>query len=135
MSTRTRPVRKATVNARYVTDGTYPDGPPVSALERAVHKLNRESFRSNVLAYVDNILVRALFTSKKRYHSSKAMELSMVGTLGCLPSECTDMARLINGGIVDRQDPSPEQCRQAAQRLQEAFPHVFGEEHRRPLEQ
>lgn len=116
--------------------GTYPDGPPVLSVENDIHALNLESFPSDDLARVDNVLVYALFASKGRWHSWKAINLDGVGQLACTYEEGVQIARLVNDkSRVTRAEPTRLQCAALAQLLVLEFPNVFCEQERCITEQ
>ena len=60
---------KFSVNQEY----SYPDGPPVSELEKWVSKLDLQSFPSQDYARINNILVYALFGSKRSCKNYRAL--------------------------------------------------------------
>lgn len=51
---------------------TYPDGEPTTYFERKIAALNHQSFHSSTFTKVDDVLVYALFASKRRQRSYRA---------------------------------------------------------------
>ena len=58
-----------TANQEY----SYPDGPPISDIEKWVSKLDLQSFPSQDYARIDDILVYALFGSKRSFKNYRAL--------------------------------------------------------------
>lgn len=52
-------------NFHFEEDISYPDGPPVTPVERWVSRLDQETFPSDDYARIDDILVYCLFASKR----------------------------------------------------------------------
>ena len=65
-------------NSSVTEEYSYPDGPPVSELEKWVSKLDLQSFPSQDYARIDDILVYALFGSKRSYKNYRALMPSRV---------------------------------------------------------
>ena len=62
------------INYTLGTALAYPEGKPTTDFERRIAALNLQAFPSSTFAEVDDILVYALFASKRRQRSYRACE-------------------------------------------------------------
>ncbi|KAJ6453456.1 hypothetical protein C8R47DRAFT_997662, partial [Mycena vitilis] len=53
---------------------TYPDGKPDTPFEKMIQLLNNQSFNSSRLAHVDDLVVYAMFATKARPESYRALK-------------------------------------------------------------
>ena len=60
------------INYNLGTVRAYPDGEPTTDFERRIAALNHQAFHSSTFTKVDDILVYALFASKRRQRSYRA---------------------------------------------------------------
>jgi hypothetical protein len=92
----------------------YPDGPPTHDVEVLIHKLNLQAFPSSSYARVDDILVYALFATKKRPHYYRALLPATASD----HRDITDEEALSISNIVRKEvshdNPSREECELAA---------------------
>jgi hypothetical protein len=65
-------------NLSVTQEYSYPDGPPVSELEKWVSKLDLQSFPNQDYVHINDILVYALFRSKQSYKIYRALKPSRV---------------------------------------------------------
>jgi hypothetical protein len=114
--------------SRYLDEPCYPDSPPTSQFEHAVAELNSQSFHSLHYAAIDDLLVYALFGSKRREKHYRAL----------FPTRASDQIRQINAneGIairrrcetIPRTSPTFKDCSDAAVNISKDFPHLLDAE-------
>lgn len=104
----------------------YPDGKPGDEIERAMHEFNLQSFPESDTAIVDAILVTALYSSKNRWHSRKAMDLETIVQAACTAEEVLSIARFLNNQqSLDKNTPTSEGALVLARNLCQMWPAIF----------
>ena len=109
---------------------SYPDGPPVTALERCLARLDQESFEASIFAKVDNILAFSLFGSKRRPNGYRALSLTQAFLEKEPPISIVTALKicsLYNQLANQSSDDTWEIATRAATRILEEFPDLFPE--------
>ena len=122
-----------------VLESSYPEGAPKNDFESTIALLNQQSFPANIYAHIDDILVYALFATKRRSHSYRAFHPTpALQQATTQPLSADDGIRILQ---TYRQHV-PETLRGQRQAIQNAvealikqFPSVFLEEHHSVTEQ
>jgi hypothetical protein len=117
---------------------SYPDGPPATEFERRVASLNSQSFHSEALATVDDILIYSFFGSKRRPNGYRAMTPACAfGQLK--PSITKDQGltiRHLYKQFVPKQGQGDKEALQnAAHAIFSQFPTLFSPDHLPIIEQ
>ena len=109
---------------------SYPDGAPVTEFENRIAILNQQAFPSALFAYMDDILVYALFASKRRQSSYRMWKPDTAFQEGQLPISKEDGLKIrhIYGAYAGA-------IANAAQALVTELPNVFNEENMPILQQ
>jgi hypothetical protein len=116
----------------------FPEGPPTNPIEKIFHALNLEAFQSTSYARVDDILVHALFATKSRPHSYRALHPEPAGdsstSLQVTDNDGINMAKIINAELKWNNNPLDpaladftlkEDCNAVAIKILHAFPQLF----------
>jgi hypothetical protein len=92
----------------------FPEGPPTDDFEHLIKELNSQSFPSSAYARVDDILVQALFRTKRNRQNYRALLPATAGDA----TDITDEEALAISNIIrkeiSRDYPTAEECRLAA---------------------
>ncbi|KAJ7137683.1 hypothetical protein C8R44DRAFT_765939 [Mycena epipterygia] len=126
-----RPRRAATLGVKYNEDASgssYPDGKPDSPFEKMVQLLNKQAFPSARLGHVDDLVVYAMFATKARPESYRAIKPEAISGA----SMTRDEAGLLNRTVrehVDNANPTFAGCQEAAKELIIKLPNLFEENH------
>jgi hypothetical protein len=125
------PLRRSSRNRKrpdYNVDSnvsSYPDGVPINALERLVASLNLQSFPTNLYSAADDIIVYALFASKSRISSYRALHpVTISGPLGMSVSDGISIANICSI-YIGQGDPTVESCAAAVAAFRTSFPQLF----------
>jgi hypothetical protein len=111
-----RSTRKLGKNVDYSGDdiSLFPDGPPMNELENRLSQLNLEAFPGSAYARVDDILIQALFRTKRDSKNYRALFPARAGEDTDLSNqEAIDMANILRKEI-SHDTPTMEQCRLGA---------------------
>jgi tRNA U54 and U55 pseudouridine synthase Pus10 len=111
-----RSTRKIGKNVDYSGDNIslFPDGPPMNELESTLSQLNSQAFPGTAYARVDDILVQALFRTKRDSKNYRALVPATAGNDTDISNEeAIDMANILRDEI-SQDTPTREQCRIAA---------------------
>jgi hypothetical protein len=103
----------------------FPEGPPTNGIERAFHALSLEAFPSSQYARVDDILVHALFSTKRRPHGYRALHPTTAGNDTGLTNDNADAISQIIMSDIDREHPTKEECKVAAMNILIQFHEFF----------
>jgi hypothetical protein len=107
------------------TQTLYPEAPPSTELDRKIHQLNQEAFLADNYAHIDDVLVYAMFGTKRRDGSYFAFRPHPIGPRSELKKEDgISMAGIITQYITST-NPTREECQLAASKLRESFASVF----------
>jgi len=123
-------LRKHAKKPIYCSSPSYPDGPPATALERCIARLDRESFEASVFAKVDDILAFSLFASKRRPNGYRALSLTRAFLEKEPPISIVTALRicsLYNQLANQSSDDTWEIATRAAARILGEFPDLFPE--------
>ena len=110
---------------------SYPEGEPATLLERQLAALNQESFSSQELAAVDDLLVYSLFATKRRHASYRALRTPFLSQTprnisrdeGVFISEqYHELLGKTTGGV-----PELQIIQESARTIQTRLPHLFQE--------
>ncbi|KAJ7721569.1 hypothetical protein DFH07DRAFT_857787 [Mycena maculata] len=126
-----RPRRAATLGVKYNEDAaggsSYPDGKPDSPFEKMVALLNGQAFPSARLAHLDDLVVYAMFATKARPKSYRAIKPDTMSDA----TMTVDEAGLFNGSVrlhVEKgTEPTFPKCQEAAKEVMSKLPHLFDE--------
>jgi hypothetical protein len=105
----------------------YPDGPPVTELEKIVDSLNRDMLLSEPYTAVDDVIVYCLFASKRRarsYRSWTASSSSGTSARNVTAKEGVAITELCHSEI-NSDNPTRESCRRATVMIQQSYGHLF----------
>jgi hypothetical protein len=109
----------------------YPDDPPITPLEKLIDRLNNEAFPSEQLARVDDLIVYALYASKRHPNNPLAFQSSTV--LECdntkqLPTGHEDgiaLCHLYHEYVNERETVQPEKIAKLTDAICKRFPTLF----------
>ncbi|KAJ7481256.1 hypothetical protein B0H11DRAFT_2024850 [Mycena galericulata] len=140
-----RPRRAATLGVKYNEDASsssYPDGKPDTPFEKMIQTMNNQAFPSAKLAHIDDLVVYAMFATKARPESYRAIKPDTISGA----SMTADEAGLFNGTVkqrtesrylretelswyvdVDNSNPTFPACQEAAKAVISKLPHLFEE--------
>lgn len=128
--------RKTTkVDYRDILSPSYPETPPRNAFEQRIALLNNQSFVSSSFSFVDDALVYALFSSKRRRNGYRAMipDRAFLEEEPPITKEQGIEIRRIYKDCVGEQGTGLEESIQAAcDSMVMALPHVFTRD-KRPI--
>ena len=117
----------ASTNLSVTQEYSYPDGQPVSELEKWVSKLDLQSFPSQDYARIDDILVYALFRSKRSCKNYRALKPSRVFLEDSPPVSNEIGLEICNiylsHGRLDTNSPSISSA--VSQLLTQKYPSIF----------
>jgi len=106
----------------------FPEGPPTDEIERTCHALNLEAFPSSSYAHVDDILVYALFATKLRPHSYRALRPATAGNdTGLTDKDATMTISKIITSEINHDHPTKEECKVVAMNIWIQFHEFFME--------
>lgn len=114
-----RSVRNAgkVINYSYEPLSLFPEGPPSNTLEHHIHSLNLVAFESAHYARVDDIIVAALFATKRCPQYYRALLPDTAGNDGGIsPEQGISMAKIIQSTISGT-CPTKDECDVAAMKL------------------
>ena len=125
------------INYADIDSAVYPDGPPVTELEKTIHSLNREMLLSKAYTAVDDMIVYCLFASKRRSRSHRSW--SACPSSGTLSRNVTAedgvaIAKLCHSEI-NRHNPTREACQRVAVMIQQSYGRLFHEDETSIIEQ
>jgi hypothetical protein len=114
----------------------YPDGPPVTELEKTIDSLSREMLLSESYTAVDDTIVYCLFASKRRARSYRSWSAcSASGTArNVTAKDGAEIAKLCHSEI-NRDNPTRESCRRVAVMIQHSYGHLFHKDETSIIEQ
>lgn len=123
-----RSTRNVGKNVDYSSHSLFPDGDPHSDFEALIHTLNLEAFPSSEYARVDDILVSALFETKRRPRYYRALLPATAGdSKDITKEEAIDISNIIRGEI-SHDHPTQDQCEAAAVKIMRNHDKHFVEE-------
>lgn len=104
----------------------YPEGPPTTSIEKAIHMLNLQAFSWTTYATVDDIIVYAFFASKRKKHHYRALNLAC-------SSGSHQHGLSVSDGIaiehaceaVNKNELTFEDCQKVADTILHDFSHIF----------
>ncbi len=123
-----RSTRKATKKT-YRESASYPDGPAQTDFEKMVAQLDKEAFNAVQYARVDAIITYALFSSKRRERSYRALTLEAASADYDKIVSKSDAIAIANEckSSINPVSPSRRECQTTALSLLTLFPHIFRE--------
>jgi hypothetical protein len=95
----------------------FPDGPPTNEVERTFHDLNLQAFPCTSYARVDDILVHALFSTKRRPYGPRALRLEAAGDGAGLTDKGAMAISDVITSEIRRDCPTKEECKVAAMQI------------------
>jgi hypothetical protein len=117
------------VNYGNIEMSLFPDGPPTTPIEHTFHSLNMKAFPHSSYALVDNIVVHARFSTKRRAHSTRAFLLQTTGDHTHLEKkDSLKICEIINSKI-DPNYPTHAECETAAMDIQSHLHWLLTKEH------
>ncbi|KAJ7096476.1 hypothetical protein C8R43DRAFT_263365 [Mycena crocata] len=125
----TRPRRAATIGVKYNEDASsssYPDGKPDTPFEKMIQLLNNQSFPASRLALVDDMVVYAMFATKSRPESYRAIKPDAISGATISVEEAGIINRTV-GKHVDADKPDFPSCQAAAKEIMAELPYIFEE--------
>jgi hypothetical protein len=106
----------------------FPEGPPMDGIERILQDLNLQAFPSLSYARVDDILVHALFATKRRPFGYRALHPETAGgSTGLTDNDAMGISNIIVSEI-QHGHPTKEECKAAAMAIWFKFDKFFLEE-------
>ena len=111
----------------YRESASYPDGPAQSTFEKLVQRLDIQGFLSNDYARVDSAITRALFSTKRRSGSYRALVLedALPETEASIPKTCALSISQICKSSISQASPTYKECQSTAISIQSSFPEIF----------
>jgi hypothetical protein len=104
----------------------FPDKPPTTKIEQAVHSLNMEAFNSDLVTRIDDMLVYCFFASKKRAEHYKAFRPHAVGNEPHISADIGISIADIVRKCISSKDPTREECQRVTRALCDKYPDFFG---------
>jgi hypothetical protein len=127
-----RRCRRTTTSYKDEFSPCYPDGKPADEFERRIASLDQQSFPWEQFSTVDDVLVYALFSTKRRpkgYRAVKTQRAFGEEEPLVTPEEGIEIRRIY--GTVRELDQIPY----AAQAMVTTFPQIFSQEQRPVIQQ
>jgi hypothetical protein len=85
----------------------FPKGPSINGIERTFHALNLKAFSSSQHTRVDDILIQALFSTKRHPHSYRALHPTIdENDTGLTNNDANTISKIIELDI--NYDPQPK---------------------------
>ncbi|KAJ6597265.1 hypothetical protein DFH09DRAFT_904386 [Mycena vulgaris] len=102
---------------------SYPDGKPDNPFEKMIQLLNNQAFSSKRLAHIDDLVVYAMFATKARPESYRAIKPETISGATMTVEE----AGLFNRTVRDHVDTDPTfaKCQEAAKEVILKLPNLF----------
>jgi hypothetical protein len=106
----------------------FPEGPPANDLEVLIHSLNLQAFPSSAYARVDDILVYALFSTKRSPNYYRALLPATAGDgIDITRDEAISISNIVRAE-VSHDEPTKEQCQVAASKISKIHRNILLEQ-------